>query len=357
MLAAKAFSQFQGILFPSQYQKMYMQKVKILITSACELRCLYCFNDTRVEYPQEINRDIYTFLDALPTSHKIPINFAFGEPLLALDKIREVVKDLNDSRYYVIFNTSGYGLKEEHIGILNELPAMVSISCDGPASIMTRGFDFVKNGYHLVGQLKNFSGFVSVITPYSYNPYLLQEYFSNQKFTLNRVKTRCKEAVAQSYNLVELREIYKHIVNVILMAEEPFKTREFTWIREYIDNYLFYLANPEYTRYPGIFLQSMSPVLDLAGTLYYSTYYQTKLGDIYDCPHKLNKKFLEMAASYWECCNKNCLVKEFCMGGVGGEYRTYNMCSYMNTVCECLWPIINSGLLERYIANNYIKDA
>ena len=336
---------------------MYMQKVKILVTSACNLKCLYCFNDTSVEYPQDINEDIYLFLDVLDSYHKIPVNFAFGEPLLAIEKIREVLKHINGNKYYAIFNTSAYGLNEEYVSVLNKLPINVSISCDGPKSLITRGFDPIKEYSALIAKLNSFSGFVSVITPYSYNPYVLKEYFSGYRFTLNRVKTRYKESIEISYDLVELQKIYKHIVSEVLAAKDPFKTSEFGWIREYIDNYLFYLGNPDYRKGQNLFLQSLTPVIDLAGELYYSTYYQNKLGNIYDSPDRIKSNFLEIASHYWEDCTKHCSAKEFCMGGVGGERKTYNMCSYINTICECLWPLVNSGLLEKYAVSNYIKEA
>lgn len=151
-------------------QEFTINKLALVLTSKCNLRCKYCYaNYGMYDYCEETTMDKSTLLNAfkyLLSSYKGINNIQFfgGEPSLCIDLIKETIQFFNKAveekliekapRYGIV--TNGVYMPDELVAMIKENEFIITISLDGPELINdslridTRGvgkFKRIKNNY------------------------------------------------------------------------------------------------------------------------------------------------------------------------------------------------------------------
>jgi sulfatase maturation enzyme AslB (radical SAM superfamily) len=109
------------------------KSVEVVLTSACDLECGYCYQDRRDNRVMD-----WTVLDGvitglLESNHPSPsLTFLGGEPLLALDLLERTAERL-DGRIELLVSTNGTLLEERAISLLARHNVDTQISWDGVA--------------------------------------------------------------------------------------------------------------------------------------------------------------------------------------------------------------------------------
>ena len=126
-----------------------VRRIFIMLGSLCNLSCTYCIQGRLKldNLPKDISPNIYPFLreKAELSKEKLNIMFYGGEPLLYLDKIKEIVDELSDCNVKFSMVTNGKLLDDATADYLNAHDFDVGVSYDGRLSVKNRGYDVSKN--------------------------------------------------------------------------------------------------------------------------------------------------------------------------------------------------------------------
>ena len=132
--------------------------IMLYLTSACNLKCIYCFDDKKCSdcpiRPKEENKVMtpeiaINYLDLILKNRKrisnninklkLTIHFFGGEPTLMMKTIKEVVKFIEQKKINVEFRISTNGVTtEENIQYLLNKKFLFDIACDGKPEIHDR---------------------------------------------------------------------------------------------------------------------------------------------------------------------------------------------------------------------------
>lgn len=160
-----------------KFLPLKINTVFIMLGFSCNLNCGYCLQKAIVEVApkQEINSQIYDFLEQVVTETKATVHIQFfgGEPLLYWNEIKEIVQELEERQLDVSFGiiSNGKALTDEMVKFINaRYPKFnFTLSWDGQNTIYTRHWDFFKFPdlkYRFMA-LKQ-AGISSVFTKFSY---------------------------------------------------------------------------------------------------------------------------------------------------------------------------------------------
>lgn len=125
---------------------MILSNLTFILTDQCNFACNYCFQK-RVDPITIGSEDVIKSMDLLVPflAENSYINFYGGEPLLAWDAIREIVRYIADKNEKLTqkgithtLTTNGSLLDEEKIEFLNRHRFQVMVSYDGPAQKINR---------------------------------------------------------------------------------------------------------------------------------------------------------------------------------------------------------------------------
>ena len=128
--------------------KSPVNTIFIMLGEKCNFNCKYCMQHAadglHVDLPQEINPDIFEFIDTIQSKREknidmqLDLHFYGGEPLLYFDKIQEIVKKTKNMYIHYSFISNGYAITEKMVDFFNEHDFTEIISWDGNASKNTR---------------------------------------------------------------------------------------------------------------------------------------------------------------------------------------------------------------------------
>lgn len=118
-------------------------KYTISVTQRCNLRCNYCYIDKRdISISQDVAQKIVDFAYwNTPDDEKINIGFFGGEPLLAFDKVREIVAMVEEhpgftpERLEMTLVSNGTLFSDAIACFLRDHNIGFGVSCDGPPAI------------------------------------------------------------------------------------------------------------------------------------------------------------------------------------------------------------------------------
>lgn len=122
-----------------------MQTIILPISGHCNLRCSYCFAQTKGDFgfkditPQKCKEIVDFVLKNNRPDIVCSLNFFGGEPMLNMETIQETIEytKLNYPNRNVAFGitTNGTILKEDELNFIKEHQVKLLVSYDGPASI------------------------------------------------------------------------------------------------------------------------------------------------------------------------------------------------------------------------------
>ena len=113
--------------------------LSIPIGMACNLNCRYCFRAMGKTRIPRLNDLMRGYLEQLDTSVTKRMSITGGEPLLYLDRVKEILS-VND-RIHKIIITNGTLLSDETLKYFNDNHIEMRLSHDGPATKNHRGVD------------------------------------------------------------------------------------------------------------------------------------------------------------------------------------------------------------------------
>lgn len=123
---------------------MYLSNLTFVVTEDCNFRCSYCYQEKTKDYIDAaiIEKAVDFFFPFL--SEECFINFYGGEPLLAVDQIRDGVDYIENKKKrekkYIQYSitTNGSLLDEQILSFLNKNKFSVLLSFDGLAQEITK---------------------------------------------------------------------------------------------------------------------------------------------------------------------------------------------------------------------------
>ena len=165
--------------------KQIFHTIYILLGNSCNMNCKYCIQHPLITnpIPQNINPDIYTFLekcsrDSLSIGDKLPLEFYGGEPLLYFDAIKQVFAHTNKfCRFSIISN--GKNITDDQINTINKYNISYRMSWDGKNVDFTRGENVVnKESINRLVRIKDFG--ISAVISGMATPFDILKAFSEQ---------------------------------------------------------------------------------------------------------------------------------------------------------------------------------
>jgi len=164
-----------------------IEKIYLCMGSSCNLNCKYC-SQHKTSFKLQNNivsdklknylLDIIKYRDN--SKNKIEIVFWGGEPLLYIDTIKYIISLLGDNMYYGMV-TNGSLLTEDIVNFINDNNIFITISNDGPNTLLTRGYNVLEDNciLELLKKIKKLT-IETVLTTYSYDILENDEYFKRK---------------------------------------------------------------------------------------------------------------------------------------------------------------------------------
>ena len=143
-------------------------RLKIILGSACNLHCKYCEQNSNIcKLPEVISSNLLHYLKWINGfNERTRIQFFGGEPLLYLDKIKQLVQFIekeNLNNFALDIPTNGKLLTEEIIDYCNKHNIVLCLSWEGKNTKLDRGYDVIEDKKDLIFKIKNLA-FSSVWT-------------------------------------------------------------------------------------------------------------------------------------------------------------------------------------------------
>lgn len=122
----------QAINVNGDYDTVYPLSVQIVLTKACPLKCLHCYNNSGTPHKEELSTDeVFAVLDKIKSMGVKRISLTGGEPTARPD-FAEILKYVSKAMQAVIVISNGYCLTEEIADAIKECGnVVVQISLDG----------------------------------------------------------------------------------------------------------------------------------------------------------------------------------------------------------------------------------
>ena len=111
----------------------------------CNISCKYCYRDiNRLPLPSKLNDLMMRYLKFLSPEWCTALVMSGGEPLLYLDKIKEIFS-IADQKIHKKIMTNGILLTEDVVRCCNDNQIEVHVSHDGAATKELRGIDILED--------------------------------------------------------------------------------------------------------------------------------------------------------------------------------------------------------------------
>ncbi|EHK2407892.1 SPASM domain-containing protein [Clostridium perfringens] len=140
MLINKDIDEIGALNLESKFQRYSSESLSLTIapTLECNFACPYCYEEGHrySEMDENIQKDLINFLNNFPNIKNLNISWYGGEPLLKLNLLESITKQILDKLSNVNFNanivTNGYYLtKENAIRLKNINVSHVQVTLDG----------------------------------------------------------------------------------------------------------------------------------------------------------------------------------------------------------------------------------
>ena len=116
----------------NKQENKFLEKMKIYITNACNLRCVHCFIRADMPLPNELTtNEIKKLINNFSNYGGKILTITGGEPLVRRD-IFEILKFAKDNNLFVVLLTNGTLVNENNANQLVKYVDQIQISIDGP---------------------------------------------------------------------------------------------------------------------------------------------------------------------------------------------------------------------------------
>lgn len=307
------------------YCKDRINRVYLMLGSACNFHCRYCiqggdFQGYQHKIEQEINPDVYEYMHAIGKNRKLTIMYWGGEPLLYFDIIKRIVPCFSEAKHAIVSN--GSLLTQSIVDFINTYEVNYIVSNDGPNSDKTRLVNILEDEafLSLFKQIKH-RAVDSVISAYCQDYQVLQDYIiercgnetaQNSEFLLPSV-VMPEDAYCFDYEAFR-QSLRKRLDNGVSGLLSGKASQDF--IHTATD--LKALDNIDKIIVPRCGQMTYNLNLDLQGNIYACHNSTVKLGTIYDSDAKLDaryQQFLERQQVITKKGCDTCEAYELCRGG------------------------------------------
>lgn len=345
--------------FINEKQRIRRLCVYLVLGMDCNMHCEYCFHKGRINNIEnvEITDEFVNFLQIelpskIPQGTYIPIQFWGGEPLMYMDKIKQITERLHHLNCYkLLIVSNGKLLDTSVVDFCNYYDVAIGISHDGPNTIYSRGYDVISEKHKLINTIENFLGFSCVLSEHNYDVEAITSYFFNNQLLDSRHKNvRIYPSIptdAQQNINVDLIMVNteKLLINLAQKLGKGIPAVELGMLEGSIANYMLYKMQPEIIHNID---NSMRVNVTTNGKLFYTHGAEFELGDINTPLNILYSNYRSTRNSLfkkWVECEL-CEAFPLCMGGqLVGIRAGDKLCgvnkAYYGTIYEFMRKIYN----------------
>jgi radical SAM protein with 4Fe4S-binding SPASM domain len=242
-------------------------EVVLKMTTACNLRCVYCYTDSASNREDIEISTIEKLFDQIGESNSNSINCIFhgGEPLLCVDSIVKCI-ELISKKYYAnrirfYIQTNGTLLNESIIDLIKKYNIHIGLSLDGLAEfndktrIYPNGRGSFNDIYRAIKLLQKHNikfGIISVITENNIRSIIeYLEWCSVNK--IHNIKLVTRLPIGRSRDgfetlVNEYINIYRDMIEWLICHNSQRSADERIYVRE-IESFIFNILSPELTPY------------------------------------------------------------------------------------------------------------
>gem|GEM_PF-6905308 len=211
----------------------------LIITNNCNLRCSYCYEKNH-DYDSNKNMSLETAKKAVdlffkqipPNVKRASITFFGGEPHMAFDLMKEVVKfsynhrtigGYGGNQYNYVVNTNGVILNDEIFSLYSKL---------GPKVNIRISVDGYKDNHDITRKTIDGSGSWSMLEKNLLRYRILKEQYGVKISLLNTInKANCKDIY---YNYTTLYELTGMKIGTLFVHEDNLTEEDFETIKEQV---------------------------------------------------------------------------------------------------------------------------
>lgn len=331
-----------------------VRKIFIMLGSLCNLSCTYCVQGKLKldNLPKEINPAIYPFIaeKARLAKEKLIITFYGGEPLLYMDKIKEIVSALSDCNIAFSIVTNGKLLNDDVVEYLNAHDFQVGVSYDGKASAASRGYDVSTN--ESLPKLKHLC-ITGVFTGDYKISDMLADYqvIDDKHFALNGTHINVNIDTLMPTEKLEL-DFQSIAVDVATMLATSDKDLPYVYQRYFLGVF----EQLKKRRYSGNLSSCGNGKevlnIDLQGNLYSCHNVRNSIGNIGNLDLTKYLACLVSESNNLKCYDicKKCFVRDVCRGGcklIAKESRVNGYCELKKALYTPIIDFYNQIVLKR----------
>lgn len=306
----------------------------IMLGTKCNLKCSYCIEQSQnMMLPdcREINEDVIKFIRKQKPEQ---IRFYGGEALLYMDKIKKIISELKDLKIeYTVF-TNGKLLTQEMVDYFNENDVFVHVSWDGSQSMLTRGYDALKDKEDLLANINilniqpvlsskvDLLEFLKDVTPFFEKYYAIHQYHTNITFgIIYDLSGKLKDLTHFDFDEFKKRtELFvKEAVKAMGKKDKTFYDLLLIKAYRFV---IFDVEAREKIRGADCKNGSTTINLDLYGNLYQCHNTGKLIGNIHDLYNRKLDENDELANEHLKAECKDCEVLSFCKGGCPSMDKT-----------------------------------
>lgn len=298
----------------------------ITLGTRCNLNCVYCIEHSSglILSEQELNYDIIEFIKQ---NEPKEIRFYGGEPLIYIDKIKEIVKQLKETKINYSIVTNGKLINEEMVNFFNKEHINIALSWDGKKSSATRKYDVLKENGDIIININrlliegvistevDLGNFLKDIVPYCEKYHAVHKEYPGVCYGLIYDLTGNLKKFTH-FNFEDLSIKTQKLFNEIKESfNKPQKTfYDILLIRIYHQLFKDVVSRD---KIQGAFCGSGTKTinLDLSGNIYACHNSKKIIGNIYDLYNKKLNENNEKVNERLENKCKNCEVITLCRGG------------------------------------------
>ncbi len=332
------------------------KRIFIMLGSLCNLSCTYCMQGKLKldNLPKEINPAIYPFIaeKAGLAKEKLTITFYGGEPLLYLDKIKEIVNTLSAMQCNVTYSivTNGKLINDEVAEYLNAHDFQIGVSYDGKASVISRGYDVSTNTCLL--KLKHL-GLTGVFTGSYKLSDMLTDYqaLDDKYFAANGWHIDVNIDTLVPTNKLEL-----DFQNIAIDVATMLATSDDDWPYVYQKYFLGVFEQLKKRKFSGNLSSCGNGKevlnIDLQGNLYPCHNVRNSIGNIVNLDFAKYLTCLVNDSNNLKCYDvcKKCFVRDVCRGGcklIPKERRANGYCELKKALYTPIIDFYNQIVLKR----------
>jgi radical SAM protein with 4Fe4S-binding SPASM domain len=217
-------------------ENYYPMMVSWELTNACNLNCIYCFNDSGRAFENELTKEeIYSILRSLNDAGVIRIEFTGGEPMIRPDFV-EIIREAHKLDFIISIASNGTCIEENIASVLEDAEVThVQISLDGLKEThdyhkgLNGAFDLVVQGIKSLKEhnirvharmtvtkrnIIEIEDVLKLSASLGVNEVGMMRVWSSGRALDGRLNLNADEIISLNYEMQRLMKLYKDEINV-----------------------------------------------------------------------------------------------------------------------------------------------